>query len=100
MTPLVKGLGILFGFPVVLSIGFFAYFTATGEDRMTRLCQQVVPGMTAAQLKEFAQENRLTGPNKDAGVTVLGDTRSYGRHACMVTLEAGVVKLSKYTFSD
>lgn len=100
MTPLTKGLGILFGFPVVLSIGFFTYFTVTAEDRMTQLCRQVVPGMTAAQLKKFAQENRLTGPNQDAGVTVLGDTRSYGRHACKVTLEAGVVKQSEYSLAD
>lgn len=100
MTPLTKGLGILFGFPVVLSIGFFTYFNATAEDRMTQLCRQVVPGMTTAQLKDFAQENRLTGPNRDAEVTVLGDTRSYGRHACRVTLDAGVVQASGYTLSD
>lgn len=100
MTPLAKGVGLLFGIPALLAIVFFAYFTATGEERMTQLCRQVTPGMTATKLQEFAQENRLTSPAPNAGVSVLGNARSYGRHACRVTLEAGVVQGSEHTLTD
>lgn len=100
MTPLAKGVGLLFGIPTLLAIVFFMYFSATGEARMTQLCRQVTPGMTATQLQEFAQENRLTSPTPNAGVTVLGNARSYGSHACRVTLEAGVVQGAEYTLTD
>lgn len=100
MTPLAKGVGLLFGIPAMLAIVFFTYFSATGEDRMTQLCRKITPGMTATQLQEFAQENRLTNPTPNAGVTVLDNTRSYGRHACRVTLEAGVVQGAEYTLTN
>ena len=101
LTPLTKGLAILFGFPVVLSIGFFTYFFTTGEARMKVVCAEVLPGMNYAQLKDFAVDKRLSAPYKeDAPVVILADSRSYGRHACKVELEAGVVKRATYVFAD
>jgi hypothetical protein len=101
MTPLGKGLVILFGFPVVLSAGFFTYFLTTGEDRMKSVCAEVTPGMNYAELKEFALDKRLKVPAKeDAAVVFLADSRSYGRHSCKVELDAGVVKRAAYAFAD
>ena len=104
MSPLTKGLGILFGMPVVLTAVFFTYFITTGEERMKAICAEVTPGMSYAQLKEFALDKRLRVPNREpgqeSGVVFLADSRSYGRHACRVELEAGLVKLAAYSFVD
>ena len=100
MSPLAKGLGALFGLPIILAIIFFTYFKLTGEDRMRAICSQVKPGMTGAQLNQFVLDNRLNGFGADKGVSFLGDPRSYGRHECKVTMEAGAVKAAEYNFAD
>jgi hypothetical protein len=100
MSPLAKGLGALFGLPIVLAIIFFSYFNLTGEDRMRAVCKEVKPGMTQAQLNRFVQDNRLDVAGADNGASVLGDARSYGRHACKVTMEAGAVKAADYILAD
>ncbi len=100
MSPLTKGLGLLFGFPIVLAVVFFTYFNATGEDRMRAVCSQVTPGMTRAQLDQFALDKKLKGSGKDAGVSFLSEPRSYGRHTCKVTMAAGLVKAAEYNFAD
>jgi hypothetical protein len=100
MSPLHKGLAALFGLPIVLAVIFFSYFNLTGEDRMRAVCKEVKAGMTAAQLKQFVQDKRLNGPVEDRGVSFFGDPRSYGRHSCKVTMEAGAVKAAEYSLSD
>lgn len=100
MSPLTKGLILLFGIPVILTVGFFYYFHATGEERMRSLCDQVKTGMTYRQLRVFAEENNLRSPIKESGTSFLGESRSYGRHSCRVELENGAVKSAGYRFSD
>lgn len=100
MTPLAKGLGVLFGLPVVLAVIFFSYFTATGADRMKAVCSQVSTGMTRVQLNAFITDKRLDGVLADSGVSILGDAKSYGRHSCKVTMAAGVVTMAKYLLAD
>lgn len=100
MSPLAKGLGALFGLPIVLAIIFFSYFNLTGEDRMRAVCGEVKPGMTRAQVNQFALDKRLDGSAADRGVSFLGDSRSYGRHSCKVTMEADTVKAAQYSFAD
>ena len=100
MSPLAKGLAALFGLPIVLAVIFFSYFNLTGEDRMRAVCKEVKPGMTQAQLNQFVLDNRLNGSAGDRGVSFLGDSRSYGRHTCKVTMEAGTVKAAQYSFAD
>lgn len=100
MSPLAKGLGALFGLPIVLAIIFFSYFNLTGEDRMRAVCGEVKPGMTRAQVNQFVLDKRLDGSAADRGVSFLGDSRSYGRHSCKVTMEADTVKAAQYSFAD
>ena len=101
MSPLAKGLGLLFGLPVILAVVFFTYFNATGADRMKHVCRQVGAGMTRVQLQAFAADNRLDGTiPPDSGTSLLGAERSYGRHRCKVTLAAGVVTAADYVFAD
>lgn len=100
MSPLAKGLGALFGLPIVLAIIFFSYFNLTGEDRMRAVCKEVKPGMTQAQVNQFVLDNRLDAAGADNGASVLGDARSYGRHTCKVTMEAGTVKVAEYRLAD
>jgi hypothetical protein len=100
MSPLTKGLAALFGLPIVLAVIFFSYFNLTGEDRMRAVCKEVKPGMTKAQMNQFVLDKRLNGAVEDRGASVLGDSRSYGRHACKVTMEAGAVKAAEYSLAD
>jgi hypothetical protein len=100
MTPLAKGLGLLFGAPVVLALIFFTYFNATGEDRMKSVCKQITPGMSTAKLNGFIEKWKLSGTIPESGVALLGEPRSYGRHTCKVTMAAGAVKSAEYAFAD
>lgn len=100
MTPLAKGLGLLFGAPAILAVVFVTYFNATGEERMRAVCGEVTPGMTRDRVSEFARDKRLNGTIAETGTTILADPRSYGRHACKLTLAAGVVKAAEYSYAD
>ncbi|MBI5792490.1 MAG: hypothetical protein HZA63_13555 [Rhodocyclales bacterium] len=100
MSPLTKGIGVLFGLPAILAVVFFTYFNATGADRMKAVCSQVKAGMTRAQLNTFVIEKRLDGVIADSGVSILGDAKSYGRHSCKVTVAAGVVTAVEYILAD
>lgn len=100
MTPLAKGLGLLFGAPVVLTVIFVTYFNVTGEDRMRSVCKQVTPGMSATKFKAFVEEWKFSGTVPESGVLVLAEPKSYGRHTCKVTVSAGAVKSAEYSFAD
>ena len=100
LSPLAKGLMLLFGVPIVLTIGFVSYFEATGESRITYVCKKIAPGMGLTQLKEFALEHKLSVPGRGSGTVFLGDARSYGRHTCKVILDGDVVKSAEYSFAD
>jgi hypothetical protein len=100
MTPLAKGLGLLFGAPVVLAVIFVTYFNATGEDRMKSVCKQVTPGMSAAKLRDFIDEWKFNGTVPESGTVLLAEPKSYGRHGCTVTLASGAVTSAVYAFAD
>ena len=69
------------------------------KPTLPRLQGRVRLGMSASTLD-------LSGPAGPAadgrlsGASVLGDPRSYGRHTCTVTMEAGAVKTAEYSFAD
>ena len=100
MNPILKGLLFVFGVPVLFGIGYFYSALSTGEKRMTAVCAQIQPGMNLAALKGLAEEHGLSAPGKDSGVTYLAESRTYGRFACKVVLDAGVVKSSEYNYAD
>lgn len=90
------------GAAFVLYVAYFAYSLATGRERMTDLCRQITPGMTIDRLLMLAQDNGLGPRRLDAGTKLayLAETRSFGRHACRVELEHGVVKSATYNYAD
>jgi hypothetical protein len=93
---------------VVLSIGlllvggiaYWVYGYATAEDRVKATCVAIKPGMAFAELKEFAISHDLLPPKRDSGVMYLAERRSFGRHACKVLLEQGIVKQSEHNYAD
>ncbi|MFZ4539228.1 hypothetical protein [Propionivibrio sp.] len=92
----------LVGAAFVLYVAYFAYSMATGEERMTDVCNQIKPGMTTDQLLKLAEENGL-GPRKlnvGTKLAYLAEVRSFGRHACRVELDAGIVKSATYNYAD
>jgi hypothetical protein len=100
MNPVAKGLLFVFGVPVLFGISYFYYAMSTGEKRMKEVCGQIKPGMNLAQLKAHAEEHGLKAPNRDSGITYLPETKTYGRFACKVVLDAGIVKSSEYNYAD
>ena len=100
MTPLTKGLMGLVGLPILLSLIFFYYFISTGEERMRQTCALIEPGMSFDAVSEFAKERNLTTPDRGNQVTFLAERRNLGRHACKVTVDAGVVSQSEYSHAD
>ena len=95
-----RTVGISIGLILVGGIAYWAYGYATAEDRMKATCAAIKPGMSFAELKEFALSHGLLTPKRDSGVMYLGEGRSFGRHACKVLLEQGVVKQSEHNYAD
>jgi hypothetical protein len=100
MNPLSKGLGILFGIPIVLTVIFVYYFMSTAEERMRSNCEHIRPGISIEQLALFAKEHNLTTPNKEATINFLEEKRNFGRHACKIVFDAGLVKSSEYSHTN
>lgn len=92
----------LAGAALLAWMAWFAYSMVTGGERMTGVCAQVRPGMTVGELTRFAEEHGL-GPRRLTAQTrlaYLAESRSFGRHACRVELERGVVIRATYNFAD
>jgi len=85
---------------VIVGLAYWIYGLATAEQRMKATCATIKPGMPFAELKEFAQRHGLLTPGRDDGLMYLAETRSFGRHACKVLLERGVVKHSEHNYAD
>ena len=83
-------------------LGFFYYSLATGKERVSALCSQMRPGLRVADVVVFAKTHGLGPgtPKSDAKLMYLAETRSFGRHACRVQLENGVVTSATYNFAD
>jgi hypothetical protein len=93
---------LVVGFGFLLYFGYFYYSLTTGKERMTEVCRQMKPGMTIEQLTSLAKENGLGPrmPKPDTTLTYLAELRSFGRHACRVELENGIVKNATYNYAD
>ncbi len=90
------------GIGFLVYTGYFYYSLATGKERVTGICSQMAPGMPVEQLTRLAREHSL-GPSKlkpDTKLAYLAERRSFGRHACRVELESGVVKNATYNYAD
>jgi hypothetical protein len=85
---------------IVAGIGYQVYGHLTADERMQETCAAIKPGMSFAQLKEFAADHSLRPPPSDSGLMYLADRRSFGRHACKLLLEHGVVKQSEHNYAD
>ena len=87
---------------LLLSVGlsYWIYGYATAEERLKATCAAIKPGMSFAELKEFAPRHGLLSPKRDSGLMYLAEGRSFGRHACKVILEQGIVKHSEHNYAD
>ena len=97
-----KRISLLAGFALLLYAAYIAYSITTGKERMTEVCNQIKPGMTTDQLMTLAKERGLGSRNLTSGrkLAYLAETRSFGRHACKVELDAGIVKSATYNYAD
>ena len=71
-----------------------------GHDRVSLLCQQILPGMPAEEVTRFATANGLRPGSMIEGRQALIDTATLGRHSCYVGYESGRVISSEHSFSD
>lgn len=102
LNPAFRWGGRIVGAATLLYFGYFYYSLATGKERVTEICRQMTPGMTIEQLTELAKTYGL-GPNMPRPATpftYLAEARSFGRHACRVDFENGVVKSAAYNYAD
>ena len=89
------------GLALLFFIAYIMYSMATGKGRMTEVCNQIKPALTIDQLLKLAEDNGL-GPrrlNTGTKLAYLAESRSLGRHACKVELDAGTVKSATYNFA-
>ena len=85
---------------VVGGLGYWIYGARTAEARMKATCAAIKPGMSFDELKRFAARHGLLAPRSETGTAYLAEGRSFGRHACKVTVEQGIVKHSEYNYAD
>lgn len=92
----------LFGVAILLYAAYTFYSQLTGKERMTEVCKLITPGMTVEQLAAFAKEHGLGPGTPHAGtkLTYLAERRSFGRHACRVELDVGIVTSVTYNYAD
>jgi hypothetical protein len=90
------------GVGFLLLFGYFSYSMATGEERMTEVCRQMKPGISVEQLISLAKKFGLgpSMPKAETKLTYLAELRSFGRHACRVELQNGIVKNAAYNYAD
>ena len=93
---------VMISIALALAVGlaYWIYGFATAEERMKATCAAIKPGMSFAELTEFARRHGLLSPKRDSGLMYLAEGRSLGRHACKVILEKGVVKHSEHNYAD
>jgi hypothetical protein len=91
------------GIFLLATVGGLAYYTygyINAENRVREICFQIKPGMSRAELKTFGSEHGLRSNPPDAGIYYMAETRTFGRYACKVVLDQGVVKQAEYDFAD
>ena len=71
-----------------------------GHERVSRLCQQILPGMPAEEVTRFASAHGLRSGAIQEGHQALIDTATMGRHSCYVTIANGKVVSSEHFFND
>lgn len=71
-----------------------------GHERVSRLCQQILPGMPAEEVTRFASTHGLRSGAIQEGHQALIDTATMGRHSCYVTIANGKVVSSEHFFND
>lgn len=85
---------------MVSSVAYCSYSFGGAEKRIRKTCSEIIPGMTVASLRSFADDHGLNPPHTNSGIVFLAETKSFGRWACKVELEKGMVKGSEYNFAD
>jgi TM2 domain-containing membrane protein YozV len=71
-----------------------------GHARVSALCKQILPGMSAEDVTRFAAANGLrAGVLRDSNQALI-DTATLGRHSCVVRIESGQVIWSEHQFND
>jgi len=87
---------------LLLFVSYFYYSLDTGKERVSAVCTQMKPGMTYSELIALAKNHGLGPgvPRPDAKLVYLAELRTYGRHACRVELDNGVVKNASYNYAD
>lgn len=88
------------GILLVALLGYAFYIFGGAESRMRKICAEITPGMSFGELEVLATDRGLLPPHRESGLNILAETKSFGRWACMVTLENGVVSKSEYNFAD
>ena len=95
-----KTINTLFGIAILSGISYCTNNFVTAESRVRALCDEIQPGITVAELSEFASEHGLSPHIKDSGISFTVETKTYGRYGCKLTTESGIVKSAEYNFSD
>ncbi len=67
---------------------------------MRQTCSEIIPGMSVSSLRAFASEHALNQPSQDSRVIFLAGSKTFGRWACRVVLEKGIVQRAEYNFAD
>lgn len=87
----------------MLLFGIFSHQLRSDVKGLARVCAQITPGMTVAQVKELSDRHSLTvygGPDSTPGLTHLKDRNSFSSSYCDVSFENGFVSNALFTASE
>jgi len=88
---------------ILIVIGGTSYCTynfSTAEKRVKKLCSKIERGFKYSELVEFALKNGLGPEPKQSGLSIIVESKTFGRWGCLIELERGVVKNVEYNYAD
>jgi len=100
MNSVRQNINWIFGVALIGSMSYCTYNFASAENRVRNLCSEIQPGMTVNAVRDFALAHGLGPAPHESGVNFLVESKTFGRYGCKINVEAGLVKVVEYNFSD
>jgi len=91
---------ILLGVVIVGRWGYHVIMDATAEKRVTKVCVALTPGMSMADVLNFADSHGMYKPSYGATLYFMGEKASSNHYGCRLEFKEGILQSSIYLQSS
>ncbi|NRB42183.1 MAG: hypothetical protein HRU20_27555 [Pseudomonadales bacterium] len=93
-------INLIISIVILIAMGTCSYHFISAEKRVRALCDDIQVGTEHSDLFTFSKAHGLNKPHAKDGIIYLAETKTFGRHACELTLKDGIVEYVRYHFAD